>query len=212
MTGRECRPGCSTTSTSSGLRQYATPLNAGPLPRRHSALLEQHDPPKTRFVSQASDEDMYAAKANRIAIHHPLGEVVAIIEIVSPGNKNSRHALRAFVEKSFGFLQQGIHLLIIDLFPPSRRDPQGMHKAIWDEIRDEPFELPQDKPLTLAAYSAGVPKKAYVEPVAVGDPLPGMPVFLDPDSYILASLEASYLATWETCPEVFREAIEAPLN
>jgi hypothetical protein len=164
-------------------------------------------PPKTRFVSQASDQDMYAAKANRIAIHHSLGDVVAIVEIVSPGKKSSRHALRAFVEKSLGFLEQGIHLLIIDLFPPSRRDPQGIHKAIWDEIQEEPFELPPDKPLTLTAYSAGVPKRAYVEPVAVGEPLPDMPLFLDPNAYVPTPLEATYLATWETCPEEFREAI-----
>jgi hypothetical protein len=188
-------------------------LNAGPLPKGSSALIEQRaagiypDPPKTRFVSQASDEEVYAAKANRIAIHHPLGEVVSLIEIVSPGNKNSRHALRAFVEKSLSFLHQGIHLLIIDLFPPSRRDPEGIHKAIWDEVCDGPFELPRDKPLTLAAYSAGVPMKAYVEPVAVGSPLPDMPVFLDPDTYVLAPLEASYLAAWETCPEDFQQAI-----
>ena len=32
-------------------------------------------------------------------------------------------------------------------------------------------------------------------------------IFLDPDTYILAPLEASYLATWESCPEEFREAI-----
>ena len=62
-------------------------------------------PPQTRFVSQATEEDVYAAKANRIAIHHPLGEVVAVIEIVSPGNKNSRHALRTFVEKTLEFLR-----------------------------------------------------------------------------------------------------------
>jgi hypothetical protein len=191
-------------------------LNAGRLPKGYSALIEQSaagvypDLPKTLFASQATDEEIYAAKANRIAIHHPLGEVIAIIEIVSPGNKNSRHALRSFLEKTLGFLQQGIHLLIIDLHPPSRRDPQGIHKAIWDEFRDEPFELPPDKPLTLAAYSAGVPIKAFIEPVAVGDPLPDMPVFLDPDTYILAPLEPSYLATWELCPEVFREAVSAP--
>ena len=188
-------------------------LNAELLPKGYSALIEQSaawiylDPPKTRFVSQASDEEVYAAKANRIAIHHPLGEVVSLIEIVSPGNKNSRHGLRAFAEKSLGFLEQGIHLLIIDLFPPSRWNPQGIHRAIWDEICDEPFDLPQNQPLMLVAYSAGVPKKAFVEPVAVGEPLPDMPVFLDPDSYVLAPLEASYRATWETCPEEFYVAI-----
>ena len=63
-------------------------LNAGRLPKGYSALIDHvaTAPPKTRFVSQASDEDIDAARANRIAIHHPLGDVVAIIEIVSPGN------------------------------------------------------------------------------------------------------------------------------
>ena len=65
----------------------------------------------------------------------------------------------------------------MDLFPPGKGDPQGIHGAIWAEISDEPFALPSDKPLTLAAYSAGPVKTAYVEPVAVGDELPEMPLF-----------------------------------
>ncbi|HKI20867.1 MAG TPA: DUF4058 family protein, partial [Isosphaeraceae bacterium] len=77
------------------------------------AVAEQ--PPKTRFVSQSAEEDLYAAKADRIAIRHPLGEVVAIIEIVSPGNKNCQHAIRSFTEKALDLLFGGIHLLIIDL-------------------------------------------------------------------------------------------------
>ena len=56
-------------------------------------------PPRTRFMSQASDEGIYAAKADRVAIYHPIGDVVAVIEIVSPGNKNSRHAIRSFAER-----------------------------------------------------------------------------------------------------------------
>ena len=91
-----------------------------------------------------------------------------MIELVSPGNKNSKHAIRSFVDKTLDFLHQGVNILIIDLFPPSRRDPQGIHKVIWDELQDEAFELPADKPLTMVAYSAAIPIKAYVEPVAVG--------------------------------------------
>jgi len=167
-------------------------------------------PPNTRFVSQSAEEDLYAAKADRIAVRHPLGDIVAIIEIVSPGNKNSRHAIRSFTEKALDLLSNGIHLLIIDLLPPSKRDPQGIHKVIWDEILEEPFELPADKRLTLAAYAAGERKKAYVEPVAVGDPLPDMPLFLDPSIYVPAPLEATYLSTWESCPQPFRELVSNP--
>jgi Protein of unknown function (DUF4058) len=188
-------------------------LERGPKPRELSdqsgGIAVAEAPPKTRYMSQASDEDVYAAKADRIAVYGPMGNVVAVIELVSPGNKNSRHAIRSFIEKALDLIGRGINLLIVDLFPPSRRDPQGIHKVIWDEVQEERFELPADKPLTMVAYSAGVPKKAYVEPVAVGDTLQDMPVFLNAATYILAPLEATYRATWETCPEPLREMILA---
>ncbi|MBX9584402.1 MAG: DUF4058 family protein, partial [Gemmataceae bacterium] len=166
-------------------------------------------PPKARHVARARNE-VPVRRTNRIAIRHRLGTVVAVIEVVSPGNKASRSALRAFVEKTADFLQQGVHVLVVDLFPPTPRDPQGIHKAVWDEIEEEPFELPPDEPLTLASYVAGVPKTAYVEPVGVGDDLPDMPIYLDPVSYVPVPLEATYRTTWASCPEDMREAVEHP--
>src|SRR4051794_1531398 len=123
-------------------------LNTGDLPPGYYALSEQ-------YVLRAG-ADPYVEKANRITIRHSSGKVVSVIEIVSPGNKASRAHLRAFAEKAADFLWQGIHLLVIDLFPPTARDPQGIHKAIWDELHEEPFELPPDTPLTLASYLAGL--------------------------------------------------------
>jgi uncharacterized protein DUF4058 len=163
-------------------------------------------PPKTRFVMSA-DSERYAAKANRISVRHPLGDVVAVLEIVSPGNKDSRSSLRSFVEKSVELLNRGIHLLVIDLLPPTKHDPQGIHGAIWEEIRDEPFELPPDKPLTLVSYSAGPPKQAFVEPVAVGDALLSMPLFLAADVHVPVPLEETYERTWSLCPEPMRELL-----
>ncbi len=174
-------------------------LNGGSLPAGYYALIER----RTGFV----DGDPYASKASRIVIRHPMGQVVAVIEIVSPGNKESIHALRSFVEKMVAFLRQGINLLIVDLFPPTKRDPAGIHKAIWDEIRDETFSLPPDKPLTLAAYEAGPPISAYVETVAVGDPLPSMALFLAPGEHVVVPLAATYQTTWDVCPEPLKEAV-----
>jgi hypothetical protein len=213
-------------------------LNRSLLPKGYSALVEQHagslvpdvialqrrsrpthptepkggavvtaTPPKTRHVIRV-EKEISAAHGNRITIRHPLGSVVCVIEIVSPGNKGSVSALRSFVEKSVEFLRAGVHLLIVDLFPPSKRDPQGIHKAIWDEIEDRLFELPPDKPLTLATYVADVPIVAYVEPVGVGDVLPDMAAYLDPDNWVPVPLEATYRTTWESCPEDMREAVE----
>ncbi len=78
---------------------------------------------------------------------------MAVIEIVSPGNKSTRYALRSFVDKALDLLRAGIHLLIIDVIPAGSRDPQGIHGAIWDEIDedDQPFVLPTDEPLTMVA-------------------------------------------------------------
>jgi hypothetical protein len=57
------------------------------------------------------EEDTYARRANTIRIRHWHGQVVAVIEIVSPGNKNTPHALKAFVRKASDLIWQGIHLL-----------------------------------------------------------------------------------------------------
>lgn len=165
-------------------------------------------PPKARFIVEG-EENTYARRANRIRIQHRHGEVVAVIEIVSPGNKSSQSSLRAFVRKASDLIEQGIHLLVVDLFPPSSRDPQGIHSAIWDELGERPFELPAGKPLTVAAYRAVPRKTAYVEPVAVGDELPSLPIFLTEDDYIPAPLEETYRASWSVFPADFRELLES---
>jgi hypothetical protein len=99
---------------------------------------------------------------------------------------------------------------VIDLFPPSQRDPQGIHKAIWDEFVEEEFDPVPDKPLILAAYDAGPPRVAYVESVAVWDTLPDMPLFLKPEYYVPAPLEATYEATWELFPTPLKGLLEGP--
>ncbi len=167
--------------------------------------------PRTRLIRR-TEADTYLDKVNRITVRHRHGDVVAIIEIVSPGNKGSKAEFRAFVQKSAEILRQRVHLLIIDLFPPGKRDPQGIHKALWDEFLEEDFELPPDKPLTLAAYDAGPPQVAYVEFVAVGDVLPDMPLFLEPEKYVYAPLEATYQTTWKVFPAVLKKLLEPPVQ
>jgi hypothetical protein len=154
------------------------------------------------------EDDIYAAKADLITVRHRHGDVVAVIEIISPGNKGSRSEFAAFVQKSAALIRQNVGLLVIDLFPPGGRDPQGIHKAIWDEFLEEDFEVPPDKPLTLAAYDAGPPRVAYVESIAVGDALPDMAVFLKPEVYVLAPLDATYQTTWSTFPAALKGLLE----
>jgi hypothetical protein len=210
-------------------------LNSGRLPKGIAALVEQRagplesdvlaiesrgrkplqpegglavaDRPKTRYVRRTTKE-LYADKANRIVVKHHLGRILAVIEIVSPGNKDSRAALRVFVEKTTEYLRSGIHVLVVDLFPPSPRDPFGIHKVIWDEFEEEPFVLPDGKDRILASYETGGERAAYIEPVGIGDSLPEMPLFLANSLHVRVPLEPTYLATWDASPEELRIAVE----
>jgi hypothetical protein len=165
-------------------------------------------PPKVRFTA-AAEPDMYAAKAKAIAIRHASDDrVVAVLEIVSPGNKSNRHGVRTFVEKAVEFLKAGIHLLIVDLFPPTPRDPRGLPAAVWTEIMDHQFSAPDDKPLTAGAFSAGLVKRVFLEPFGAADPLPEMPLFLEPEQYVPLPLEITYQSAFEHVPQRWRAELE----
>lgn len=170
------------------------------------------DQPKTRFSAKAKhDAIRYAEKADRISIRHNLGRVVAVIEIVSPGNKHSSSAVKDFVDKVDALLLAGVHVVVLDLFPPTRRDPAGLHALIVERYGGDPYEPPADKPLTLSSFAV-VPRDettTYIEPAAVGDVLFPMPLFLTAGFYVDLPLEETYMATWAACPEPIRMLVSA---
>jgi hypothetical protein len=164
-------------------------------------------PPRVQLRLR-SEPDRYATKAKAAVIRHTTDHrVIAIVEIVSPGNKNTRSGLRSFVAKVVEMLGNGVHLLIADLLPPGPRDPQGIHKAVWDEIIDNDFVLPAGRPLTLAAYSAGTYPEAFLEFTAVQSPLSEMPLFLSEGVYVLVPLEATYQSAFEGLPAFWRDVL-----
>jgi hypothetical protein len=131
--------------------------------------------------------------------------VVAFLEIVSPGNKHSQLAVRQLLEKLANALEQGRHLLVIDLHPPGRHDPDGLHAAFWGTTPG----VTRDQPLSLAAYRADTCPTAYFEPLATGDILPDMPLFLTPDRYINVPLETTYQTAWHGVPQRWKRVISA---
>jgi hypothetical protein len=93
-------------------------------------------------------------------------------------------------------------------FSPTTSAACRIHKAIWDQFREEDLELPADKSLTLASYDAGPDYVAYVEFVGVGDELPEMPLFLKPEIYVPTPLEATYQAAWSVFPKPLKGLLE----
>jgi len=166
-------------------------------------------PPKVALTAE-TDMEFYRRKQNAVAVRHVSGDrIVAMVEIVSPGNKDSRHSLRAFVEKAADLLEKQIHLLIVDLHRPSHRDPLGIHGAIWGEICDQRYDAPVGKPLTLAAYESNLGVRAYVVRSAVGEPLTDMPLFLKPGGHVDVPLEATYQKAFAGVPRRWRRVLEA---
>lgn len=166
--------------------------------------------PQTRFMAE-TEVEFYRRKKSSIVIRHVSGDwIVAMLEIVSPGNKSGRKHFQAFVDKACELLERRIHLLIVDPFPPGRQDPNGIHAAIWEEVEDDGFQLPSDRPLTLVAYECDLTTRAYIEPVAVGEPLPKMPLFLEPDACVMVPLEETYQTAFGFMPARWRQVLEAP--
>jgi hypothetical protein len=164
-------------------------------------------PPRPQLVRR-TDPEVYAGKASRLTVRHRHGKIVAVVEIVSPGNKHSQAEFRAFVEKSADLVRQGVHLLVIDLLPPGKRDPSGMAKAIWDQFEEEEMPLPAGKTLTISSYDAGPAREAYVYFVGVGDALPDVPLFIRPGHYVPSPLEKSYQMAWQSFPRPLKRLLE----
>ena len=151
------------------------------------------------------------AKRRSLAIRHVSGHrLIALIEIVSPSNKDRRGHVDDLASKVVSALELGVHVLLIDVFPPGQFDPRGMHGAVWSML-DEPEEPESLRPLgqvTLASYAAGEPVDAYLAHVAIGSMLPDMPLFLQVERYIDVPLEPTYQAAFGGEPQFWREILE----
>jgi hypothetical protein len=178
-----------------------------PAPEAVGGLAVAELPPKVRrkLIGTGS----YSRLRRTLAIRHVSGHrLVAVIEIVSPANKDRAESVREFAAKAVALLEEGVHVLLVDLFSPGAHDARGMHGAIWEQFDDQPYDLPADEPFTLASYMAGSSPEAYVEHRSIGGTLPDMPLFLQWDRYIPAPLESTYQSAYRGVPEFWRDALE----
>lgn len=175
-----------------------------------STAVATYSRPKTSITAE-TDLEFYRRKKSSLSIRHVSGDrIESVLEIISPGNERSQHGFRAFLNKVCELLENRIHLLILDLFPPGRLDPQGIHGAIWEEVQGDSLEMPPGRPLTLAAYECGLTTRAYIEPVRVGNPLPDMPLFLETDYCVNVPLETTYQTAFADLPARWRSVLEQP--
>lgn len=189
------------------LTLHLSPAALQSLPQATGGTAVLETPPRVRR-RQKFDA---IGRPRSLAIRHVSGHrLIALVEIVSPSNKDRATSVEDFVNKAASALEWGVHLSLVGLFPPRPHDPHGMHEAIRRRLDqpDEPYDLPTGEPLTVAGYRAGPPPEAFLEHLAVGASLPDMPLFLDPERYVVVPLEQTYQTAWRGMPAFWRDVLE----
>jgi len=72
----------------------------------------------TKVVQSVEKESLFPKR--RIAVRRDEDNaIVAVIELISSGNKHSQKSIQSFLEKSRKLIDDWIHLLVVDPYPPS---------------------------------------------------------------------------------------------
>ena len=125
--------------------------------------------------------------------------LVAAIEIVSPANKDRPEHRRALVAKCAALLQQLVSVTIIDLVTTRNFN---LHGDLLELIgQEDPSLKPEPPPLYAVAYRATKKDdtwqlEAWAHALALGQPLPTLPLWLADNLAVPLELEESYE---ETC-------------
>jgi hypothetical protein len=144
-------------------------------------------------LRQTIDPQQVRRPRRQVVVRHKSGHrIVAVVEIVSPGNKSGPGALEAFRDKVLLLLQQRIHVLLIDLFPVGPHDPEGVCGLVAEACASEALPLPTGYDRVLAGYRATAPAEVTLYPLRLGDDLPAMTLPLLGEESLAIALETSY--------------------
>jgi hypothetical protein len=207
------------------LGRLAGTLNGSALPRGYLARVEQYVGPVSALEVESSkttgrgpglrlestatiDPPRFdVRRQRRIAIFSARDERrLAVIEVVSPGNKDAERRTRWFEEKLLDCLASGLHVLLIDLLPATPIAP-GLAAAVARDLGCE--AVPEDgQAVTSFECQARPPVvRVYHQPVNVGKPLPSSPLFLEPGWAVEVPLESTYEASFAWLPAPDRERL-----
>jgi hypothetical protein len=125
--------------------------------------------------------------------------LVAAVEIVSPVNKDRPEHRRAFVAKCAALLQNRVSVTVIDLVTTRNFNLYADLLELID--RPDPALGPEPPPLYAVAYRGTRNGdtwllESWTQPLALGQPLPTLPLWLADNLAVPLALEESYE---ETC-------------
>jgi hypothetical protein len=121
--------------------------------------------------------------------------LVGVVELISPGNKDRPAERLAFATKCASYLAQGVSLIVIDIVTNRRANLHNEIMRIMEASPDLAFA--DDVTLYATAYrpaQRGQEEQIdlWMRPLALGAPLPQMPLRLTGDVFVPVDFEAAY--------------------
>jgi hypothetical protein len=125
------------------------------------------------------------------------GQLIAAVEVVSPRNKEHLDSKSRYTRRYLGYLRQGVHLMLIDVFsqPPgfSFADAISADLGLGEPATPSPDAIsyrigglvPRDEEL-------GTRVAVWCRFLRAGQPLPELPLALDEDQAVVIDLETTY--------------------
>ena len=168
--------------------------------REGSVAVATYAPPKPTLTVEPRlpKQDVYEVRIYDSRRHRRL---VAAVEIVSPSNKDRPETRTAFVSKVAALLDQGICLSIVDVVTTSNFN---LYAELMDFLDSTDPALGDEPPCTYAVTVRTRPEierrlmDNWYHPLAIGQPLPTLPIWLTETSAVSLELESSYEETCRT--------------
>ncbi len=155
--------------------------------------VKPYAPPAPPLVVPAAFPDAF-----EVLVYQSEGgaKLVAAVELVSPSNKDREPHRRAFAAKCAGYLAQGIGLVVVDVVTTRQAN---LHALVMELLGQTATGLPATAELYAVAYRPVVRNGAeqievWPEPVALGQPLPTLPLSLSAELCVPIDLEGTYTA------------------
>jgi hypothetical protein len=124
------------------------------------------------------------------------GVVVAVIELVSPGNKDRQEARDGFTAKCLAYLQRGLGLIVVDAVTERNA---GFFAALMNRLGLAGGEVVADAPELHAVAYRPIQRNErseldiWLHPLTIGAVLPTLPLALRGAGCVPVDLEATYM-------------------
>jgi hypothetical protein len=190
---------------------YAVPLvdRDGPV-EIDVATLREHDAPIPAGGAAAPQTWAPPAPGLTVAVELPAADAVevqvfaddgdprlaAAIELLSPRNKDRPRSRQAFAVKCVGYLQQGSSVVVVDTVTTRRADLNAAILSLLGvQIAAAPANLSAVSYRAVGREEESQQLQLWPAPLALGQPLPTLPLWIASDLSVPLDLEASYRAT-----------------